>query len=96
MTYANPSNITGFADLLLYGNSVTNSQLGNLLLIAFTLVLFFSMKNYTLDRAFVVSVFGAFIMSTLFATFGAVSSTMPIAFLVLSIVGMVWTWTSSS
>lgn len=96
MTYAMPSNINGFADLMIYGNQVTNYQLGNLIIISFALVLFFSMKNYTIDRAFVISVFGSFIVSSLFATIGIIAVNIPIVFLVLSIIGMIWTWTQSS
>ncbi len=89
-----PQNITGLGDLFVYSNTVTGHTFGSLISIVFFLVVFISLKNYTGDRAFTVAALGAFVISTLLGLMGTVNTLIPVTFLMLTIVGILWNWIS--
>ena len=91
-----PENVTSFGTLLDYTSYATNDIFGLLMLAAIFFVLTLSMKNYSLDRAFVVSSYITLIAAIFFRTMGLIGNWGLILFIILAAIGATYSYMNKS
>ena len=88
MVYAYP-NITKVSDLAVWSNSVTSGMFFPLILLALSIILFFSFKQYSTERAFATSSFVTMIIGILMGVIGLVNSYVVILTMVIAGISVV-------
>lgn len=81
-----PSNVTGFADLAVYMNQVTQDWFWNLMIIALFVISFIALKNYPSEKAFAGASYIVATAAILMRTLGLVSE--KIMFISIFMVGL--------
>lgn len=82
--------VEGIGSLFQYATYATSGWFGTGIVIMIFLMSFLATSMMNVGRAFASSVFIAFVFSVYFARIEAVSPTLPIVLLVLTIVGFFW------
>ena len=88
MVYAYP-NITKVTDLAVWCNSVTSGMFWPLIFFALFVILFFSFKQYSTERAFATSSFVTMIIGILMGVIGLVNSYVVILTMVIAGISVV-------
>jgi len=86
-TYATP-NVTGFYDMLTYGNSVTGNYFGLGLVLSLFMIFFITFRRFGNDVAFTSSSFISFILSVLLRATGLLGDIWVIVFIIMSAVSV--------
>lgn len=84
-----PTNITSWYGIFDYANTITNEYLGLLILMAFFVVIFISLKIYTTERAFVTASFLTMLIAILFRVMNFVSNKIVFLFVILTAIALV-------
>ena len=96
MTFAYPTNISGVAGLASWANIVTDSWFWTMILFALFVILFFSMKLYSTERAFAASSFITMIIAILIGSIGLLKNGLVLtAFIILGGLGLVVLWATN-
>jgi len=88
--YEMPSNTTTFVDLVNWTNTITGGLYGNMALITFWFVVFFSMKQYLTRQAFTVASWACMIVSIFMRMMGIVGDMIMFIFIILVGISVVW------
>ena len=87
--YSYPTNITNLAGLALWANSVTGSLFWPLILLGLFAIMFFSLKNYPMERSFATSSFVTAIIGIMFYLIGLVSAYIVVGIMVVTAISVI-------
>jgi len=87
--YATPKNITGISDLVSW-TATTVPAFGIFVLIMVFFISFFSLKNYTTERAFAFSSFFCALIAFLMQMMGLINSRVAFITYIVAALGLVW------
>ncbi|MBU1449276.1 hypothetical protein KKF45_05520 [Patescibacteria group bacterium] len=89
MTYAMPSNLTNVHGLAGYVNSVTDGMFFTMILFAFYVILFMSLKSYNTERAWAASSFITMVIAIFFGTMTLVPSWVVLLSILLAAISLI-------
>lgn len=96
MSYAEPTNISGFATWMQYNNEITSHWLGLIFIIILFVVVFIALIAWDTERAFAGASFICFMSSILLRILGLVGTNVLLAFAVLAAVSGVLLYASGT
>lgn len=88
----NYTNNSGMGGLFVYANEITNYAFGSVFLVALSVVIFISLKEYSNQKAIVASTIITSVLGFFLATMGVVNTLLPVAYGFGSVVAVFWSW----
>mgnify|MGYP003675802399 CR=1 FL=1 len=88
--YPYPTNITGFGEILVYTNTITNGMMGVAILIPFSVVMFIIMGAGS--RGMITACLTGTILAVMLNVMGVVPTSLIMTYVFGTLVGLGWNW----
>ena len=88
--YPYPTNITGFGEILVYANTITNGIMGTVILLPFSVVMFVLMG--TGSRGLIAAGFSGTILAVMLNVMGVVDTSIIMIYILATLLGLGWNW----
>ena len=90
MVYPYPTNITGFGEILVYTNTISNGIMGLCILLPFTVVMFILMGAGS--RGLIVAGITGTILAVMLNVMGVVDTSIITLYIIGTLLGLGWNW----
>lgn len=90
MVYPYPTNITGFGEILVYTNTISNGIMGLCILLPFTVVMFVLMGAGS--RGMIVAGLTGTILAVMLNVMGVVDTSIITLYIIGTLLGLGWNW----
>jgi hypothetical protein len=90
MVYPYPTNITGFGEILVYTNTISNGIMGLCILLPFTVVMFILMGAGS--RGMIVAGLTGTILAVMLNVMGVVNTSIITLYIIGTLLGLGWNW----